>query len=246
MGFHVFPCLPGSKRPAVDHWEQRARADPETVARYWPGPRHNIGIACGPSGLVVIDLDTHGSLPEDWQLPGIIDGRDVLAQLCDWAGQPWPSTYMVSTPSGGWHLYFRAPDGEKIRNSAGKLGPLIDVRGWGGLAVGAGSVVGGKPYEVLDGQPPAPLPGWISRMLASPVIPKRQLAETSTGAARLSGLVRTVETAPQGQRNDTLFWAASRAVAEGADPADLLPAALAAGLPEAEARKTIRSAAGGQ
>src|ERR1019366_168943 len=140
-GWHVFPCLPGDKRPAVDKWEQRACADPGRVTRFWPGPRHNVGIACGPSGLVVIDLDTHGTLPEDWRMPGIIDGRDVLAQLCEWAGQPWPSTYMVATPTGGWHLYFRAPAGSGIRNSAGKLAPAIDIRAGGGFAVGAGSVI---------------------------------------------------------------------------------------------------------
>ncbi len=124
LGWCVFPCLPGDKRPAVDRWEQRACGDPATVARFWPSPLHNIGIACGPSGLVVIDLDTHGELPEGWQMPGILDGRDVLAQLCEWARQPWPGTYMVATPSGGWHLYFAAPDQHKNRNSAGKLGPL--------------------------------------------------------------------------------------------------------------------------
>jgi hypothetical protein len=259
----LFPCWPGDKRPAVDHWEQRACADPERVARHWPSPNHNIGVACGPSGLIVIDLDTHDPLPDDWKLPGILDGRDVLAQLCEWARQRWPSTYMVATPLGGWHLYYQAPAGEKIRNSAGKLGPSVDIRGGGGYVVGAGSVVderaypdrpdlaakvkGGKPYMVLDDRPPVPLPGWITRMLARPVVPKRQLAaSTSTRAPRLSGLVRTVETAPQGQRNDALYWAACRAVADGADPEALLPAALTAGLTETEARRTIRSAAGGQ
>ena len=150
-GWHVFPCLPGDKRPAVDRWEQRACADPDRVARFWPGPRHNIGVACGPSGLVVIDLDTHGTLPDEWQAePGIKDGRDVLAALAEWAGQPWPSTHSVTTPSGGLHLYFAAIEGREIRNSASLIGPMIDVRGAGGYVVGPGSIVGGKPYLVLD------------------------------------------------------------------------------------------------
>ena len=63
----MFPCLPGHKPPAVDRWEQRACADLERVRRYWPSGRHNIGVACGPSRLVVLDLDTHGTLPEDWR-----------------------------------------------------------------------------------------------------------------------------------------------------------------------------------
>ena len=56
-GCAVFPCRPGDKRPAVPDWERRACADPELVARYWPSVRHNVGIARGPSGLTVVDLD---------------------------------------------------------------------------------------------------------------------------------------------------------------------------------------------
>lgn len=242
-GWYVFPCLPGTKRPAPARWEQRACADPEKVARFWPGPLHNIGVACGPSRLVVVDLDTHGTLPDDWRLPGIRDGRDVLAQLCEWAGQPWPGTYMVATASGGWHLYYQAPDGDEIRNSAGKIAPLIDVRGRGGQVLGAGSVVNGRPYGLLDGRPPEPLPRWITRMLRPATLPIED--RIALGKPRLTGLMRAVEAAPEGQRNDVLYWAACRAVAEGGDPGELLAAALAAGLPESEAGRTIRSAMSG-
>ena len=83
-GWAVFPCRPGDKRPMVGQWEQRATSDPALVARWWP-ERANVGIACGPSALVVVDLDTHGTLPLGWQEPGIRDGADVLAVL---AGAP--------------------------------------------------------------------------------------------------------------------------------------------------------------
>jgi Bifunctional DNA primase/polymerase, N-terminal len=254
QGFHIFPCLPGDKRPAVDRWEQRASADPAHVAEAWRTrfSGHNVGVACGPSRLVVLDLDCHGGLPDDWRLPGIVDGSDVLAQLCEWAGQPWPYTHWVATPSGGWHLYFRAPAGAAIRNSASLIGPQIDVRGAGGYVVGAGSTVDGQPYKVLDSQPPAPLPEWIARMLTRPHTTPRP-AEPRGGRTvtpgRLDGLVRTVETAQPGQRNDALYWAACRAAELDADPGEvtgaLLAAALTAGLTEHEARRTIGSAMGG-
>lgn len=85
-----------------------------------PGRGRRTTSASLPSRLVVIDADTHGELPADWaELGGIADGRDVLAQLCDWAGQQLPTeTYWTVTPSGGWHLYFRAPPGRVIRSSA--------------------------------------------------------------------------------------------------------------------------------
>jgi bifunctional DNA primase/polymerase-like protein len=250
--WHVFPCRPGDKRPTVRDWERRACADPGRVAEHWPLGA-NVGIACGPSGLAVVDLDAHGALPEDWRAePGVKDGRDVLAALCEWAGQPWPSTYWAATPSGGWHLYFRQPPGQEVRNSAGLIGPQVDVRGAGGYVVGAGSVVDGRPYVVLDDRPPAALPGWLLRLLVVPAAPPRPARPCRAGnlGARVAGLVRTVETAPPGQRNDALYWAACRA-AELEDPdqeavsAALVAAALTAGLGEREARRTIASAMGG-
>jgi hypothetical protein len=193
----------------VDRWEQRACSDPDRVARFWPSPEHNIGIACGPSRLVVIDVDTHGTLPDEWrQLPGIHDGRDVLAQLCEWAAQPWPSTYMTATPSGGWHLYFTAPEGSKIRNSASLLGPLVDVRAQGGYVVAAGSQVDGKPYELLDAGDPAPLPRWISQLLTPvPGVPAPPGRSGAQPGARLQGLLATVRSGKAGDRNNPLYWA---------------------------------------
>jgi Bifunctional DNA primase/polymerase, N-terminal len=254
-GWHVFPVRPGDKRPAVPEWEQRASCNPGQVGRFWPGPRHNVGIACGPSGLVVLDLDAHGELPQEWQLPGLHDGRDVLAQLAEWAGQPWPSTYWVLTPSGGWHLYFRAHEGSQLRNSASLLGPQVDVRAHGGYVVGAGSVVDGKLYELLDGCDPAPLPPWLDRMLAPSPRPGSSPSprpSSSPSPGRFAALVSKVETAKEGNRNDILYWAACRA-REMADAGEvgtegaaafLRSAAVAAGLSEAEARRTVASAMG--
>ena len=155
---------PGGQRPGCSRGRRKARlgrragqarvtsARPWTAGRNvppptrpgWPGTgpadRHNVGVACGPSGLVVVDLDSaaHGELPEDRRpMPGVCDGRDVLALLCEWAGHRWPITYAVETPSGGLHLYFRALAGQVLRNTAGKLGPLIDTRARGGYVVRA-------------------------------------------------------------------------------------------------------------
>ena len=255
-GWSVFPIAARNKKPPlVDDWERRACADPDRVGRYWPG-HANVGIACGPSGLVVVDLDTHGDLPDEWQLPGIRDGRDVLAQLCEWAGQPWPATHWITTASGGWHFYFAAPEGSQIRNSAGQLGPMIDVRACGGYVVGAGSVVGGRTYETFDDSDPMPLPPWLAA-LASP-LPPRPVAYPAAGRvsapadSRLRGLAATVAAGKRGDRNGPLYWAACRAaemIAAGeadrqAAEETLIAAALEAGLRggEREARRTFASA----
>jgi hypothetical protein len=274
-GWHVFPLRAGTKYPACpDHraedcdgadwwcrdghtgWEPRATADPDRIRRGWAGEPFNVGLACGPSGLVVVDLDMPKPgkpVPEEWQLPGIADGKDVFAQVCEWAGMDWPWTHTVATPSGGWHMYFTAPERSAIRNSASLIGPQVDVRAAGGYVVAAGSTVDGKAYEVLYDDEPAPLPAWIARLVG----PRPEKANgagqfTAPGAPgkRLDGLLRVVAGAKPGTRNDTLFWAASRAAEmtaaghadERETTAQLLAAAAAAGLPEQESARTITSA----
>ncbi len=257
-GWHVFPCRPGDKRPVVQGWEQKAIADPARVTAHWPGDRHNVGIACGPSGLVVLDLDGsgHAELEGEWrELPGVRDGRDVLAQLAEWAAQPWPETFTVLTPGGGWHCYFTAPAGAEIRNSASRLGPLVDVRGRGGYVIGPGSVVAGRPYQVTDDRAPVPLPGWLSRLArpgpARPAQPGGGWAAPASPDARVRGLLAHVAAGTPGDRNGRLYWAACRAgelAAAGRIDKEtimdqLVSAALAAGLTggEREARRTVAS-----
>lgn len=253
-GWAVFPCQPGKKVPAVpDDWQGRACADPDRVARYWPSDRHNIGVACEPSRLVVLDLDAHGELPAEWrELPGVNDGKDVFAQICEWAGMDWPQTYTVATPNSGWHLYFTV-SGKVPGGGNGKLGPQADVKAAGGYVVGAGSTVGGKPYEVLHDDDPAPLPQWIARLLepkAQPAAGRAAFTPSGQPGKRLEGLLRTVAEAQPGKRNETLFWAASRAAEMNAAgevdareaATQLLAAAVSAGLDEPESMRTITSA----
>ncbi|MCC5673759.1 bifunctional DNA primase/polymerase [Kocuria rhizophila] len=138
-GFHLLPLIPGEKRPAITDWEKRATVDPARLDR-WPKDA-GVGIACGRSGLVVIDCDSHGSTPPpEWDRPGIRDGVDVFADL--WSRHsPNVSmfdTFTVTTPSGGLHLYFRAPVGSRIRNRTG-LEWQVDVRARGGYACGPGT-----------------------------------------------------------------------------------------------------------
>jgi len=261
--WHVFPCRPGDKRPMTGRWEQRATADPAEAAQIWERcPDANIGIACGPSGLVVLDLDCHGELPLPWRdEPGVTDGKDVAAALAERAGQLWPTTHMVATPSGGWHLYYLAPAGAGIRNSAGKLGPLIDVRASGGYVVGAGSVTDVGTYEILSDpdEPVEPLPAWLLSLLTAPV---SEMSECPNGIASTPGLhspryaqaalegeLANVISAAEGIRNVTLNNAALKlgqlCVARQLDSAEvtmlLTDAALAAGLPAGEVRATIAS-----
>jgi hypothetical protein len=143
-GWHVFPCAPGGKRPALrGNWQHLATTDPARICRWWARLPYNIGISCGPSGLVIIDLDIAKDSADD-ESAGPVSGTESLTDLCEWRGQPYPSaTFTVRTPSGGTHLYFQAP-ARKIRNSASRLSPLIDTRANGGYVIAPGSRVGGR------------------------------------------------------------------------------------------------------
>jgi hypothetical protein len=88
-----------------------------------------------------------------------------MSALCEQHAQPYPlPTYAVDTPSGGCHLYYGAPE-VHVRNSAGRLGPQIDVRADGGYVIGSGSRVGERAYTAWDERVPVPLPAWIAGLL---------------------------------------------------------------------------------
>ena len=266
-GWRVFPCQPGGKRPALRaDWERRATTDTGRIARCWAAGPYNIGVACGPSRLVVIDLDTPKPgqpKPAEWAHDtGVNDGADVLAALCEAEGQPWPAgeTFTVSTPSGGTHLYFAVPPGAVLRNTAGRLGWLIDTRAAGGYVLGPGSAIGGTPYKTVNPDLPAPLPAWLASRLAGDPEPPAPLAAVPGGAmgerqgtayalTALRGEVDRVLAARPGTRNDTLNSAAfalGQLTAAGILPPRLAwdaltQAATMAGLTPREASRTISS-----
>jgi hypothetical protein len=253
-GWHVFPCTTGTKRPALrGNWQRHATTDPRRIRDWWTWRPYNIGISCGPSGLVVIDLDVPRGAST-----GTATGATSLAELCQRSAQAYPSrTFTVTTPSGGTHLYFRAPSAT-IPNSAGRLGPLIDTRAAGGYVLAPGSRVGGRAYTPANAMLPAPLPGWIARALtqppppqtASPLLPRNETVHPVPYAlAALREETTRVAAAAEGTRNDTLNKAAfnlGQLVAEGClseatVATALADAAGASGLPEREAGRTIRS-----
>lgn len=134
-GYKIFPCKPNAKEPLgrlVPSGVKDATADIDRVRRWWAEePAANIGVATG-GGLVVIDVDYD-------PVTGL-DGYQSLAELEEKYGALHHS-YRVQTPRGGMHIYLRVPDGHTIKNSTGKLGIGIDVRGEGGYVIGAGSQI---------------------------------------------------------------------------------------------------------
>jgi hypothetical protein len=263
--WHVFPVAPDAKVPAVKDWENRATTDPDRIRRCWTAAPYNIGIACGPSGLLVIDLDQPKpgqQPPPSWNIEGVRDGFDAFALVCENAGQPLPvDTHTVTTGRGGTHLYYRHPEGEQLRNTSGAkgggLGWLIDTRAHGGYVLGRGSRVNGQPYRPCYEANPTPLPVWLAEKLRSAPLPVQApvtvtLADGRAGRylqAAIDAELRRVTSAPGGERNSSLFAAATalgQLVAGGAvtqtDIEGLLTqAAYQVGQKPAETARTIAS-----
>ncbi|ADU08658.1 Bifunctional DNA primase/polymerase [Micromonospora sp. L5] len=271
-GWRVFPLRPDDKRPAFpDHaaddctgrdprcraghvgWEARATTDPDRIRRAWSARPYGIGLACGPSRLVVVDLDT----PKTGGAGGR-DGLTVLAELAAAHAATIDPTYTVTTGRGGTHLYYRHPDtGPALRNTAGTLGPMVDTRAHGGYVVAPGSTVAGRPYTVDLDTDLAPLPGWLAALLAPAPLPPQRPVVVDLPADRTGAYVRAaidretarVTAAPAGERNRSLYIAAvalgqltaGGALTEADAQSVLEQAAASAGLGRVETARTIRS-----
>lgn len=224
-GWRVFPVTPDDKTPAVRAWEQRATTDPDRIRRCWSAGPFNIGLATGPSGLVVVDLDTlkpGQELPAPWTF--YQHGSDVLGELQRRQRTEPVRTYAVVTGRGGTHLYYRHPDqAAQMRNTAGKLGPLIDTRAHGGYVLAAGSVVNGRPYTLACDLPVVDLPEWLAAALTPAPLPEQAPVTVALPADRAGRYVAAaidaqlshLAQAAKGGRNHALY---ASAVALGSSP----------------------------
>jgi hypothetical protein len=259
-GWHVFPCNPaGTRDPQTGDdasklphfveqgkpwrlkWGDRATTNHHVIWSWWcHSPQANIGIAVKPSGLLVVDID---------EGPGKV-GLDEFDALCErysiGAAAVW-DTYTVRTPRGGYHLYYAWPDG--VQASQASIATDVDVRcnggQKGGYVLAPPSRTDQGEYRVEYDRLPAQVPYQIFELVRERPRPKMTMP-VMTGPPNFQGLADTVRCAPDGNRNNSLLWAARTMCEEGADEetADetLVPAATAAGLSEREARSTIRSA----
>lgn len=220
-GHAVFPC--GGKRPLTRHGCKDATTDPERTRTFWMRhPDANIGLATGAVSRVIgLDVDVK---------PG---GEATLAKLEAEHG-PLPPTRTVRTGSGGRHLYFKHP-GVPVPNSAGKLGPGLDVRGDGGYLIAPPSVhPDGGAYVYEDEREPVEAPAWLlakvvegerpaAERVPEPPAPAPAAAATSKertdfgpaggtryGRAALDQEAGAVEATPEGRRNQELNRAAFR------------------------------------
>ncbi|MFB7175886.1 bifunctional DNA primase/polymerase [Streptomyces sp. NPDC056254] len=171
-GFHAATTSFG----VIEHWWRRS-------------PRMGVGIATGPAGLLVVDLDCHAqappsvlsevlpafSVPEE-RLKSVRHGVDNFRLLSQLLGgedsTDGEATLAITTPSGGMHVYFRTPRQTRWRCSTGgsakgvALGWQLDVRAHGGYIVAPGTRASSGFYAAAGScRQPALLPGWLAGAL---------------------------------------------------------------------------------
>lgn len=168
-GMHVFPvhgilegdgkyfcdcgmpkCSSPGKHPIQIGGFNTATREKTKITAWWERwPNANVGIATGPSGLAVIDVDPrHG-------------GDDAFAGLSERFGSF--ETAAVVTGSGGSHYYFRAPDSVTIKSTSASFADAkgeklegVDVRAAGGYVVAPPSRhISGDTYQWDAGSPDA-------------------------------------------------------------------------------------------
>lgn len=171
-GWLSFPVPPGTKKshrkqsnPDAPRWG--ATRDPKRIERdheKWPDA--GVGIPAGDNHLVDIEIDTvagHG-----------VNGAASFKTLEQQHGK-LPVTLMFESPSGSVHRIFKYPEGVKIRNSVGLLGPGIDVLGEGGMFIAPPTERPGKGvYRWLNHKPVAEFPQWAIDLLATSEAPGKE------------------------------------------------------------------------
>ncbi len=121
-GLRIFPVKPRDKRPLIKGWQALATGDENQIER-WAAefPGCNWGITTGSeSGVFVLDVDGSTGVAS---LDGLKENNG-----------DWPETLSVLT-ARGTHYYFIYPNGQELRNSAGRLGSGLDIRAEGGYVL---------------------------------------------------------------------------------------------------------------
>jgi len=242
-GWHVHPVE--GKRPLTAHGCIDATTDVDVIEAWWRRwPAAGIGVSCGASGLLVVDLDGPAAV-------------DAWRQLRAEAGDVSPAT-LTSRTGRGWHLYYAQPGGEPLGNTAGRLGHGIDTRGAGGYVVAPPSPhpAGGR-YAWATEVAVRPAPPWLvdhlrpKPALVQPVFVPNLAGDVSRPYLRaaVAGELERIVAAQPGGRNHQLnagAFALGQFVGgglldEAAVMAALVEAASACGLALGEAEATSAS-----
>lgn len=244
-GQPVFPCKSiGEKAKAplgslVPNGLNDATTDKDRIKSWWKrSPHASIGL---PTGIVwdVLDVDIKDNADGRVHLPylnkiGLLNGCQKV----------------VKTPSGGWHLYFKATPGLTNKARGASLG--LDVRGLGGYVLAPPSFIqtpdyigGYQDMGATIGHTDEPLRWDLIVSSLSPMNERKNEPVVLLPSERRSSIAALREwtaNLQEGERNNGFHWAISRCIENGIDPNELAEPATLIGLSDDEISKTIGSA----
>jgi hypothetical protein len=160
QGFKVFP-VNQEKKPLILDWNKdSATTDPALIEEWWGGrfADANVGISCGPSDLVVMDVDPRHN------------GNETVAEWQRHYDTGFTKTVTSQTGGDGNHYYFAA-NGGRYQSPQGTIGAGIDIRATSSFVVAPYSIhQNGKPYVWDSGYAPTeheilPLPEWLAELI---------------------------------------------------------------------------------
>lgn len=168
----------------------------------------NVGLLTGSaSGIVVIDIDNHHG----------VDGLGNLKEFLETYDIELPKTYVVKTPSGGLHYYFKLSEEynetQFIQNHAQLEG--VDFQTHGRYVVAPPSEIDGVTYKIVRDVEFAELPQkWID-MFTDKTITKKNKKRERKWTANLLGDI--IAGCPSGGRNIWLSTIIGKLFATGLD-----------------------------
>ncbi len=151
-------CNAKGKHPRMANWQLGVPWSEEQIENMEKFGLFDTGFGALCNGYLVIDIDPRNG------------GDKSYEQLCKDTGLDYKkeSGFVVATGGGGWHIYFKAPEGVKLAKGV-KQYPGVDFKS-SGFVVGCGSLhASGGVYEAEKGhpcdidEPPAKLIGLLDQ-----------------------------------------------------------------------------------
>lgn len=138
-----FQCdyTPARDDKSAIKWKRMA-ADPQADTKHIPQGAAAWTVVPA-KGFCVLDLDVPKEGASGWDM--------LNRQAGGYGTGAFPATWLVRTPHGGYHAYYKVPNGLSLKNAVHEGGVPIDIRVDGkGYVIGAGSHVAAGDYLLCD------------------------------------------------------------------------------------------------
>ncbi len=166
--------MDGNKIPLITSWAEKSSSNPRQInswASDFKTTSFGVALSKCKENYVVLDIDVKDG----------IDGNESLTEIPGYSGKELFSTFVVRTPSGGKHFWFKSN-----RNLKGKISLCkgIDILGVNQRVIAPGSQqADGSSYDVIKNNTIKFFPQWLEKVLEDSRRGKNNVAVCSTSNA---------------------------------------------------------------